>query len=102
MAHLLFSLDRYDEVQQLVTTFIGFLPLVSLHFLHFQLVNVVRSELTLHHIVHQLGIPLNCSLLLFLQRLLSSLRVGRHPACNFVNYFARSRISFLIMLVKFL
>ena len=95
MVHFLFGLDGDNEVEKfaLGRSFL----LISLHFLHFEFIDVVGSKLIFHEIVHELCINSFGILVFLLERLLCPLGVGRSTPSYLVYYFPRSRVSFFII-----
>lgn len=95
MVHFLFGLDGDNEVEKfaLGRSFL----LGSLHFLHFEFVDVVGSKLIFHEIVHELCINSFGILVFLLERLLCPLGVGRSTPSYLIYYFPRSRVSFFII-----
>ena len=95
VVHFLFGLNGHNEVEKFA---LGrpFL-LSSLHFLHFEFIDVVGSKLIFHEIVHELCINFFSILIFLLERLLCPLRVGRSTPSYLVYYFPWSRVSFFII-----
>lgn len=95
MTHLLLPLYWDDQVQKFALHWS--FPLICLHLLHLEFVDVVRSKLVLHYIVHELGIHDLGSLLLFLEGLLCSLGIGGGSVVYLVNDLPRCWIPFFFL-----